>query len=504
MDLKRLFFAILIFVLSTANGVMALSHTPVSSMILDDEGYGISFGETIEVYQGETDFIIPIYITNEEPIEYIYLSLEYDASIIEPVLVGPSYFFQYFNYDISEEGYITIEAECDLITPPEIDPIPAGDTIFAYILCDVVVENLDQDVYTEIGFYEDGNTPFPDNFLMGSNGYFIVEPQLVLTTGLVYVFTPLYGDINLNSIPYEVGDVITFVSYLSGEIDFTARQYANSDCNLDGIPASISDLVYILNVINGGLDRVNVIRLIDADLESSKISSAIQLTTSHKILDNNYILNIYISGSEPLGGFLIALRSSDFIPFYGEVTLNGGYGDAQLMSLVSGDEIRVVCFAYEGSISPDTSICLSIPISTSNLIRQSDFSITFADFSDEYGVRNTSEVSYRMEITSEQPVGIAENDSLDSVISSLAYPNPFNSQVLISFTLPQPGMATVEVFDILGRKVRTLEQGYKESKLISSVWDGKSECGESVTAGIYFCRLKCAAGEQILKVQYLK
>jgi hypothetical protein len=280
------------------------NRVPDLRLLEVQDGYEISYGPMIEAYQGQENVLIPLYISNEEAIEYIHLNLSYDASVIEPTLMAPSLFYQYFHYDLSIQGLISIDIECDLPTPPVVPPIPPGDTIFAYILCDVVVDDLDQDVFGELGYFEDPNTPFPDNFLMRDNGYFIVAPQLLLTGGMIDVFSPVYGDINLNSLPYEIGDVITFISFLSGQIEFSPRQMANSDCNQDGIPATIADLVYMLNVINGESEQLATGQPVIPDI--LELGTVLQnlLPKPIKSLDKSNILHLNIIANKPLGGFV--------------------------------------------------------------------------------------------------------------------------------------------------------------------------------------------------------
>ncbi len=43
------------------------------------------------------------------------------------------------------------------------------------------------------------------------------------------------------------------------------------------------------------------------------------------------------------------------------------------------------------------------------------------------------------------------------------YPNPFNPTTTIRYELPQDGQVTIEIFDILGQKVKTLLNEYKKA-----------------------------------------
>jgi len=70
------------------------------------------------------------------------------------------------------------------------------------------------------------------------------------------------------------------------------------------------------------------------------------------------------------------------------------------------------------------------------------------------------------------------------------YPNPFNPQTQIRFTLSKRALVALEIFDVSGRLIYTLVQEYLQSGEHSFVWSGTNESGESVGSGIYFYRLK--------------
>ena len=69
-------------------------------------------------------------------------------------------------------------------------------------------------------------------------------------------------------------------------------------------------------------------------------------------------------------------------------------------------------------------------------------------------------------------------------------PNPFNTSTEISFVLPEGQNATVELYDIEGKKIRTLYNGFAGSGLNKIVWDGTGSDNRVVPSGIYFVRLK--------------
>ncbi|HKK21567.1 MAG TPA: C25 family cysteine peptidase [candidate division Zixibacteria bacterium] len=84
------------------------------------------------------------------------------------------------------------------------------------------------------------------------------------------------------------------------------------------------------------------------------------------------------------------------------------------------------------------------------------------------------------------------------------YPNPFNPSTTIGFSLPARSKVVLEVFDVLGRRVRTLADGNYTSGRHEVVWDGETDSGSKVSSGIYFYRLQANAFSATKKMLLLK
>ena len=97
-------------------------------------------------------------------------------------------------------------------------------------------------------------------------------------------------------------------------------------------------------------------------------------------------------------------------------------------------------------------------------------------------------------------VGVNENpQGLPGTFElSQNYPNPFNPTTRIQFTIPKAGHVDLVVYDLLGRKVKTLVNDDRHVGKHTVTWNGTDDQGFSVSSGVYFYRL--AAGE-LSKVQ---
>lgn len=74
------------------------------------------------------------------------------------------------------------------------------------------------------------------------------------------------------------------------------------------------------------------------------------------------------------------------------------------------------------------------------------------------------------------------------------FPNPFSGGTHIRWATREAGPQRLEVFDALGRRVRTLFDGWRDAGAGVVQWDGRSGAGVRVAGGVYFCRLTTKAG----------
>jgi len=70
------------------------------------------------------------------------------------------------------------------------------------------------------------------------------------------------------------------------------------------------------------------------------------------------------------------------------------------------------------------------------------------------------------------------------------YPNPFNAATSISFALPEDAQVTLEVYNVLGQRVRKLVDDYLPAGKHTVHFDARNEHGEDLASGIYFYRLQ--------------
>ncbi len=86
----------------------------------------------------------------------------------------------------------------------------------------------------------------------------------------------------------------------------------------------------------------------------------------------------------------------------------------------------------------------------------------------------------------------------------LAYPNPFNSSVIINFNLPEKKEVFLTVYDIRGRETAKIIEGEKLYGRNKVVWNAVGKTGKSVASGVYFVRICAGSYSETKKIIYLK
>lgn len=84
------------------------------------------------------------------------------------------------------------------------------------------------------------------------------------------------------------------------------------------------------------------------------------------------------------------------------------------------------------------------------------------------------------------------------------YPNPFNPTTIIKYDLPKPTHVKLTIYDVLGRRVRTLLDKEVEAGYQRAQWDGKNDRGVPVASGIYLYRLHTSFFTKVRKMTLLR
>jgi hypothetical protein len=84
------------------------------------------------------------------------------------------------------------------------------------------------------------------------------------------------------------------------------------------------------------------------------------------------------------------------------------------------------------------------------------------------------------------------------------YPNPFNPITTITYELPVNRHVNISIFNMLGRRVRTLVDQEMGAGTKSLIWNATNDYGKPVGAGVYLYQIQAGDFRQVKKMVLLK
>lgn len=123
-------------------------------------------------------------------------------------------------------------------------------------------------------------------------------------------------------------------------------------------------------------------------------------------------------------------------------------------------------------------------------IRIYDYALSLSEISDLYDISTL----------------ISENKNLIPTKNFLYqnYPNPFNGITNIKYQVAEFSKVKLEVYNLLGQKIKTLTNELKPAGYYSVFWNGKNDRGSAANSGIYFLRLHTNNFDASTKLVYIK
>jgi hypothetical protein len=85
-----------------------------------------------------------------------------------------------------------------------------------------------------------------------------------------------------------------------------------------------------------------------------------------------------------------------------------------------------------------------------------------------------------------------------------AYPNPFNPNTVISYSISKPATVTLEIYNSKGQKIRSFINNHNSAGIYRMNWDGKDDTGKTVSSGVYIYRMKTDNFQQSKKMLLTK
>lgn len=314
------------------------------------------------------------------------------------------------------------------------------------------------------------------NTLFDSTGTRIGQPEIFFINGRLKFNSfgqVKLGDINLNGIAYEIGDIIRFTNYFINPrvYGFDLLQFANSDVNRDGFVATVADLVTLINIVVKGTPPP----------VAKAAGEPFEATVATERTDAGTLVR-YESSFAPAAALLKCTAPAGFDRDRVRIT------DPAMEVAIYQQEttLNVLIYSLDGTLLPAGEQPLLEFLDEAN-IELNDIALASA----EGDLATVTLISSPAILP--QAYTLYQN-----------YPNPFNPETRIAFDLPTAASVRLEVFNILGRRVAVLQDGALPAGSHTLVWDGRDAAGQAVSSGVYLYRLVTEQSVQTKKMMLLK
>lgn len=162
--------------------------------------------------------------------------------------------------------------------------------------------------------------------------------------------------------------------------------------------------------------------------------------------------------------------------------------EAEAMVAISDNSVLL------GSAIADANGLASVAFDSQDLYPLASVTLTVTGFNRIPHVAPVDVITGSTAVTaSSSPIRIGQN-----------HPNPFDRSTGISLSLDRDDQVRLEIYDVSGRKVRTLHEGALSAGAHQIVWDGSTDDGAQATAGTYFYRLTAANGTETRRMVRVK
>jgi hypothetical protein len=434
----------------------------------------------IQVVSGNPG-IVDVNLLNRLPVAGMNLLIKYDPSALTFLSASSegtrieSWERYIVTTDIND-GLIWLDARTNLPGNDNIPPLDVGDgsvmKLNFYVSSNLAFAG--QLVRVEFKFLD--TLSLLDNTLLTPEDDLIGRDEIDYANGAIFIkqVEALIGDINLNGMPFEVGDVVYFTNFFIDPFAYPldGDRWPNSDINQDNRPGTIGDLILLESIVSGdGYCKIT------ADRENVR---TVDVATRFAAGGTEVIGRCDVA----IGGALFVISSGDDTDV--EPALAAADANADLHWAAIGDQLRVLVIGKDRK----GIIANGDPLLT---VRHSgdELSVEEAQFADTYGAMLGTILGKSAELPTSFDLG--QN-----------FPNPFNPTTTISFSMPEAGDVSLKIYNIRGQLVRTLVNKRTPAGYHEVTWDGRDQSDRAAASGVFFYRLETQDFSKTRKMMLIK
>lgn len=413
-----------------------------------------------------------------------------------------------------KDGYV-------ILTPTnEPDPTPyPGDVdissplvrlLVGYPYIDAVTSspNLDKLVtnYAALGFVDAFGAADDNNFFFqGANqlydGSFIVgngTSALVLDFGVPDDKTLTVADDTINVV--STSDSIMTTTAFQDNIGLGLRVVQTTKVYTDTVKADF--VIYKFDITNTSASPIMGLRTavaLDLDVTPDYLSNLGGADTvnhaywQYEASNPNVLCGVmHLPTNTAVTGFKLVNNPTYIYP-------TGGFNHAQLWTFMTTGTVDTGTGTTDDWTSLLTGLSFDLPASASRTEQFALFGVDTSQVSIDSLARLINRIVTDVRDIPNASAGLPRKFELGQ-----NYPNPFNANTVIKFDLPQSSKVKLDIYNILGQKVKSLVDEKLSAGYKKVTWDGTNQNGKSVASGVYFYRLQTDKFIEARKMVMLK
>ena len=281
-------------------------------------------------------------------------------------------------------------------------------------------------------------------------------------------------DFYVSSEAYEFGNQSIVITDING--DGNNELFAATSGTKSGETLLTPGRLYVA----GNIDDVSLLTFSDFNYFASYEGGLRQIASGD--VDNDGNSNLYLAGhyDESLYDWeyhgdnpLDILSYTERVIFMDDTTDDGGFGLDQ-------GKVRVATL-FVGDLDNDE---IGDLVFTSASFAADKPHVYFLEHSGVLGVQSKNK-------TVPNRIFISQN-----------YPNPFNPETKFIYTINKPGIVSLKIYDIMGKLVYTVFEGFRTQGVFEEKWGGINQNNQPLSSGVYFYNLN-SGGQSITKKMIL-
>lgn len=239
-----------------------------------------------------------------------------------------------------------------------------------------------------------------------------------------------------------------------------------------------------------------------------------QLTYVWDTSESYHLLREYLSGGPPrsvifdttvtLQCFIFGDNSQNFFRFCIDEKMSGTWSGHEVSKWITIDWYGWKLIEWKLNDPESVGNWIGNEILDGTDYRFDSFQLSYdQDNGDETGAVFFDDLRI-VETTTELGIDFSGSETATSFSLEPNYPNPFNAITNIPFTVPNRGHYNLSIFDLRGRKVRTLFSKLMDEGNHSVQWNGLIDDDIPAPSGIYFYRISGTSGSAVRQMLLVK